>query len=174
MKYTILTTALLLTLVPLHAQDKKEGDKPKPAADKEDKGSDKKSKDGDRKPEVKETDKKPEGKEGESKEAGMLPADVQLFMGEITGIVEKVNSDKLEATVKVTAATAGEKNKAPKPESLVGMTITITPGGKKGPDGTMVLDDEATAKIKALKAGETATLKVRTSAKGKVFRLLTK
>jgi len=102
-----------------------------------------------------------------------LPADVLNFYGKITGTVDSVDLAKSELKVKVASATADPaKNKAPKPEALSGMTITVTPLAKKPGDDAGVLDEASVAYIKGAKAGDAVTLDVRASSKGVVFRLL--
>lgn len=102
-----------------------------------------------------------------------LPADVLGFYGTVSGTVEKVDAGNATLTVKVASAVAdAEKNKAPKPEALAGLTITVTPLNAKGKDDKTVLDEKAVAYIKGAIAGDSVTLAVRASTKGDVFRLL--
>ena len=111
------------------------------------------------------------GKEA-PKDAASLPADVQNFYGKVTGTVVSVDLGKSEMKVKVTSAEAdAEKNKAPKPAALAGMTIVVTPLAVKK-DDTVALDEAAVAYIKGAKAGDAVTIPVRASSKGVVFRLL--
>lgn len=102
-----------------------------------------------------------------------LPADVLGFEGKVTGTVESVDLEKATLKIKVTKAEAhAEKNKAPKPEALAGMTITVTPLDQKEKDGTPKVDAKAVAYIKGALAGDAVTLDLRSSSKGVVFRLL--
>ena len=73
-----------------------------------------------------------------------LPKDVLDFYGKITATVESVDAEGKELKVKVTEVSAdAEKNKAPKPEALTGMSITVTPLEKKQKDGSKKLDAAA-------------------------------
>lgn len=104
---------------------------------------------------------------------GSLPADVLGFQGKITGTVDSVDAEKGVLKVKVTKAEAdAKKNKAPKPESLVGMTILITPLEQTDKEGKTTSDAAGAAYIKGAAAGDAVTLPVRASSKGEVFRLL--
>jgi hypothetical protein len=106
-------------------------------------------------------------------EAGSLPADVLLFHGTVTATVVSVDAEKTEMKVKVTSAAPDPaKNKAPKPEALAGMTITVTPLQVKKSDGKSVLDEAGSAYIKGARPGDPVTIPVRASSKGVVFRLL--
>ena len=110
---------------------------------------------------------------GESAEP-TLPKDVLDFYGKITGTVESVDVEGKVLKLKVTEVSAdAEKNKAPKPETLNGMSITVTPLEKKQKDGSKKLDAAAVAWMKGAKAGDTVKLSIRASSKGVVFRLLT-
>ena len=107
-------------------------------------------------------------KEGE----GSLPKEVRGFYGSVTGTVEAVDATAVTLKIKVTKAEAdATKNKAPKPDALAGMSITITPLAKEV-DGKSVLDEKASAYIKGSVTGDPLTLSVRASSKGVVFRLL--
>ena len=109
----------------------------------------------------------------EAKSEAALPADVLNYYGKISGTVESVDAAKSEMKVKVSTATAdAAKNKAPKPETLAGMVITVTPLEKKDKDGKKSLDAASVAFIGGAKAGDPVTLDVRASSKGVVFRLL--
>lgn len=113
-------------------------------------------------------------KPAEAPAAGSLPKDVLEFYGKVTGTVETADAGGKQITVKVKEATAdAEKNKAPKPEALKGMTITVTPLEKKQKDGSKSLDAPAVAWMKGAKAGDSVTISIRASSKGEVFRLLT-
>lgn len=102
-----------------------------------------------------------------------LPEGVLNFYGRITGTVESVDGGKGEMKVKVgTAVPDAAKNKATKPEALVGMVITVTPLEKKDAAGKKALDATSVAYIKGAHAGDAVALAVRASSKGVVFRLL--
>lgn len=102
-----------------------------------------------------------------------LPAEVLNYYGKVTGTVASVDTAGSEIRVKVTSAQPdAAKNKAPKPNSLTGMTITVTPLQTKKDDGTTGLDPASVEYIKGAKAGDAVTLDVRASSKGVVFRLL--
>jgi hypothetical protein len=102
-----------------------------------------------------------------------LPVDVQNFYGQVTATVVSVDLAKAEMKVKVVSAKAEpEKNKAPKPDALTGMTINVTPLLKKGAGGKDALDETSVAYIKGAKAGDSVTISVRASSKGVDFRLL--
>ena len=103
-----------------------------------------------------------------------LPKDVLDFYGKITATVESVDAEGKEMKVKVTEVSAdAEKNKAPKPETLSGMSITVTPLEKKQKDGSKKLDAATVEWMKGAKVGDTVKVSVRASSKGVVFRLLT-
>ncbi len=105
--------------------------------------------------------------------AGSLPKDVLMFFGKVTGTVESLDNEGKQLKIKVTEATANsEKNKAPKPETLRGMTITITPLEKKQKDGTKKLDAAVLEWMKGAETGDSVTISIRASSKGEVFRLL--
>ena len=108
-----------------------------------------------------------------TKKEGSLPKDVLGFYGSITGTVETVDTSEVTLKVKITKAEPDAvKNKAPKPETLEGMSIVITPVEKKDDEGKTVLDEKASGYIKGAKSGDPVTLAVRASSKGEVFRLL--
>ncbi|HEX2747664.1 MAG TPA: hypothetical protein VHM91_06680 [Verrucomicrobiales bacterium] len=115
-----------------------------------------------------------DAKKGEpAKEEASLPADVQNFYGQVTGTVASVDAAKSEFSVKITKVAADSaKSKAPRPESLAGMTITVTPLLKKNAEGKQALDEASVAYIKGAKSGDPVTISVRASSKGVVFRLL--
>ena len=123
----------------------------------------------------KDTEKKTEpAKEasGDSKTVPTLPEGVLNFYGKVTGTVEAVDAQGY-MKVKVSKSEAdAAKNKATKPESLVGMTIILTPLAKKGEGDKAVVDAAALAYVKGSKVGDPVTLDVRASSKGSVFRLL--
>ena len=75
MKYNVLAAAVLFTALPAFAQEKEEKKKPVPAGEKKEKSG--------------KADKEP----AKDKEEGKLPADVQNFIGEVTGTVEKVDPE---------------------------------------------------------------------------------
>ncbi len=109
---------------------------------------------------------------GDARTVPSLPEDVLNFYGKVTGTVEAVDAEG-SMKVKVSKAEAdAAKNKAPKPESLVGMTIIVTPLAKKGEADKAVVDAAALAYVKGSKVGDPVTLDVRASSKGVVFRLL--
>ncbi len=109
---------------------------------------------------------------GDSKAVPSLPEGVLNFYGKVTGTVEAVDAQGY-MKVKVSKAEAdAAKNKATKPESLVGMTIVVTPLAKKGEGAESVLDAAALAYVKGSRVGDPVTLDVRASSKGVVFRLL--
>lgn len=96
-----------------------------------------------------------------------------MFFGKVTGTVESLDNEGKQLKIKVTEATANsEKNKAPKPETLRGMTITITPLEKKQKDGTKKLDAAVLEWMKGAETGDSVTISIRASSKGEVFRLL--
>jgi hypothetical protein len=101
-----------------------------------------------------------------------LPKGVMGFHGSVSGTVESVDTTGVTLKVKVTKAEAdASKSKAPNPESLIGMTIIVTPLEVRDKEGKTVLDEKASAYIKGTKSGDQVTLAVRTSGKGVVFRL---
>lgn len=117
-------------------------------------------------------EKKPEKKADPATAEEALPAGILNFFGKVTGTVEAVDPAKSELRVKVSSAVADpEKNKALKPESLAGMTVTITPLAKPK-DGVQVNDEASVAFIRGARVGDPVTLDVRASSKGVVFRLL--
>ena len=127
----------------------------------------------DKKAEAAKDGKKLPAKETPKKGTASLPPDVMNFSGKVTGTVESVDPAKYELKVKVTSATADPaKNKAPKPETLAGMSIIVTPLGKPKDDDTVEADAASVAYIKGAKPGDPVTLDVRASSKGVVFRLL--
>ena len=105
-------------------------------------------------------------------EADKMSPDIRGFYGVITGTVESVNQSEISMKIKVTKAEPdAAKNKAPKPESMPGQSITVTPLAKQT-DGKSVLDEKASGYIKGAKSGDPVTLAVRASREGVVFRLL--
>jgi hypothetical protein len=129
---------------------------------------------GDKKAQPGKGETKPPAKAAPKKDGPSLPVDVLNFHGKVTGTVESVDTAKHELRVKVASAAANpEKNKAPKPEALSGMTITVTPLEKrKASDSAAEPDEAAVAYFKGAKPGDVVTLDVRASSKGVVFRLL--
>jgi hypothetical protein len=102
-----------------------------------------------------------------------LPKEVMGFQGKVTGTVVAVDGAKSVMTMKVVKAEPHPaSNRAPKPEALHGMTITVTPLDVRPKEGPAVPEAKAAAYIAGAMAGDAVTIDVRSSSKGVVFRLL--
>lgn len=118
-------------------------------------------------------DKKPAAPAAaDASDEDLLPEDVRGFYGSVTATVESVDTTEITMKIKVITATPdASKNKAPNPESLAGMSITVTPLPKEK-DGKSILDEKGSGYIKGAKSGDPVTLSIRAATKGDVFRLL--